>query len=69
MLNVKHHTAIDLLKYCWTCLPTGEARRNDCRRNYSHTVVKMDFEEESWSIKDEDTEEQIGQCPFSFLYQ
>jgi len=45
-------------------LPTGEeaaaSRRNYSRRNYRHTIVKMEIKEEPCRIKDEDTEEQIG---------
>ncbi|KAG1929710.1 gastrula zinc finger protein XlCGF8.2DB-like [Pimephales promelas] len=43
-------------------LPTGEeeaSRRNYSRRNYGHTIVKMEIKEEPCRIKDEDTEEQI----------
>ncbi|CAM4664439.1 unnamed protein product [Leuciscus chuanchicus] len=35
------------------------SRRNYSRRNYGHTIVKMEIKEEPCRIKDEDTEEQI----------
>ncbi|XP_077089694.1 uncharacterized protein LOC143741163 isoform X1 [Siphateles boraxobius] len=35
------------------------SRRNYSRRNYEHTIVKMEIKEEPCRIKDEDTEEQI----------
>ncbi|CAM4664493.1 unnamed protein product [Leuciscus chuanchicus] len=37
------------------------SRRNYSRRNYGHTIVKMEIKEEPCRIKDEDTEEQIGE--------
>ncbi|XP_077089695.1 uncharacterized protein LOC143741163 isoform X2 [Siphateles boraxobius] len=37
------------------------SRRNYSRRNYEHTIVKMEIKEEPCRIKDEDTEEQIGE--------
>jgi len=50
-------------------LPTeeeGASRRNYSRRNYRHTIVKMEIMEEPCRINDEDTEEQIGWCFPSF---
>ncbi|KAG1929709.1 hypothetical protein F2P79_022784 [Pimephales promelas] len=45
------------------CGISGEeaSRRNYSRRNYRHTIVKMEIKEEPCRIKDEDTEEQIGE--------
>ncbi|XDV38121.1 hypothetical protein PO909_007593 [Leuciscus waleckii] len=41
------------------------SRMNNSRRNYRHTIVKMEIKEEPCRIKVEDAEEQIGEAAAS----